>query len=106
MKKEPSTATTVETQNGRKLLSLQEAEAMLPDGNHIHTFRNNAVNMMIGADWKRVRILEVMALHGVEPSGPIATSMGHGLWVNDGQGRGLFVATRKAPSVSSGNGKV
>jgi len=99
MKKEPESEATVETQNERKKLSLEEATLILPEGKYIHTFRNNHVNMMIGADWERNKILALVLDHGAWLTGPIATSMGHGLWIDDGAGRGLFVETRKAPSV-------
>lgn len=86
-------------QDDRKPVSFQEAKAMLPDGSMIHTFRSDNPMMLIGADWKRATILALIREKGAECSGPSATAMNHGLWVNDGQGRGLFIETRKAPSV-------
>lgn len=84
-----------QTQNERKPLPLSTAIAMLPDGDTIHTFRNDSSWMMIGAGWTRKNIIEAITKHGCELSGPMAARMNHGLWVNDGQGRGLFVETRQ-----------
>lgn len=73
----------------RTFYTAEEAEAMLPDGEKVHTFRG-----MIGADWPRERIVEVLRKHRPERSGPMARGMGHGLYVCDDLGP-LFIQTRR-----------
>lgn len=79
----------------REPLTLDEAVAMLPDGDEIHTFRSSP-GMMLGADWPRDQIVAAMAECGVELAGPMATAMGHGLVVLDP--KPLFIATRDSAS--------
>lgn len=77
----------------RVVVPFEEAVAMLPDGDDIHTFRSSPM-CLIGADWRREQIIEAIRDGGVELAGPTATSMGHGLVLcND---RTLFIATKKA----------
>lgn len=81
----------------RVMLSQEEAEAMLPGGDEIHTFRQGGPGMLIGADWDRIRLIEHMKKYEpVELSGEIATNMGHGMVLQDGNGF-LFIATKSAP---------
>jgi hypothetical protein len=76
-------------------LSVEDALAMLPEGDYVHTFRNPG-GMMVGADWTRENIIKaVTESDHRQLTGPMATSMGHGLAINEG-GRILFVATRRA----------
>lgn len=75
-------------------LTAEEAIAMLPDGETVHTFRGGGM-LLLGADWDRAEILELIRNHLCELAGPGATAMGHGLYVHDGSG--LFVATRGEP---------
>lgn len=96
-KSEPSTQNTVEGQNERQKLSLQEATDLLPTGKEVHTFRNSSF-MLIGADWPRAKVLKAIEKHGVELAGPSATAMKHGLVLFDDHGP-LFIATREASSV-------
>jgi len=77
----------------REYLTVEQAEAMLPDGDDIHTFRN-AGSILVGADWRRARILEVLRQYRPELSGPTATSMNHGLCVIDENGP-LWIATKE-----------
>jgi hypothetical protein len=104
MKKRSVRTKTVEKQNNRHKLSLSEAEAMLPEGDDIHTFRGGGA-MLIGADWRRKQILCAIEKHGAELSGPTATAMRHGLVLFDDRGA-LFIATREASSVPEFNEKV
>lgn len=83
------------------MLTPEEALALLPEGDHIHTFRNPGAGMMIGADWKREEIeREIREATERQLAGGIATSMGHGLvlFPKNAQRRGelLFVATRRS----------
>lgn len=80
----------------RKRLTYDEAVAMLPDGESIHTFRNPGI--LIGADWMRSAVLEIIKVHGAELAGELATKMNHAIYVNDGKGsgqRGVWIETRK-----------
>lgn len=78
-------------ENGRELLTYDEAVAMLPEGDDIHTFRSGP-GIMLGADWRRADILDVIRKHGAEKAGPMATSMKHGIVVMEGDAP-LFIAT-------------
>jgi len=62
----------------RKVLTKEEALAMLPDGDFIHTFMQSGL-MLLGADSTRERILKEMEIHEFEISGEQATKMGHGI---------------------------
>lgn len=73
-------------------VSTNDAIKMLPDGEHIHTFRN-AAGMLLGADWDRKDIIIAIKRYGVEFSGEQAKAMKHGLVLNDGSF--LFIATKK-----------
>ncbi len=78
----------------RQTLTPEEAEAMLPDGASIHTFRNPGAGMLIGADRARPEILKALRDFTPELSGPAATAMHHGICLRDEVGW-LFVETRK-----------
>ena len=80
----------------REFVPLEKALAMLPDGEEIHTFSNPVPAIMLGADWSRGDVIEFLSKHAdkIELTGPMATGMGHGLAVLDGERR-LFFATRK-----------
>lgn len=78
----------------RVRLTFDEAVAMLPDGDDIHTFRQAAVGTLIGADWPRADILEHIAKHGAELSGEHATRMKHGICVLEGGRVPLWIATK------------
>jgi hypothetical protein len=83
----------------RKSLTYDEAVAMLPDGDTIHTFRNPAWGLLLGADWSREYILNAIEKHGCELTGGMAAGMNHGIWINDQKdGGGLFIETKKGPS--------
>lgn len=74
-------------------LSAEDAIAMLPDGDYVHTFRSGSF-MLVGADHSRTDLIETIKTASVrELAGEVATSMRHGLAVKDRTGW-LFVATR------------
>lgn len=77
----------------RMFLDYEEAVAMLADGDMIHTFTNPSASVLVGADWDRAEILEILRGH-VELAGPQATAMGHGLVVERGPGEWLYIETR------------
>ena len=87
--------------NKRVFLSYEEAEAMLPDGDTIHTFAGGGM-MLIGADWSRKDVLELFKTGKPELAGDMATSMGHGLVAflkvdeeNDTKSDPRFIATKE-----------
>ena len=67
----------------RKILTPAQAEALLPDGDLIHTFYNLAV-MLVGADWLRDQVLDKLNETGVmiELTGEQARKTGHGMCVH------------------------
>lgn len=77
----------------RVYLTPEQAIAMLPDGEYVHTFRGGG-GMMVGCDMQRERIeAAIRETKERELSGPMATAMGHGLVIlNDGR---LFIATKR-----------
>lgn len=77
----------------RVFLTAEEALAMLPDGEYIHTFRGGN-GMMIGADWTREQIVAaIRETDHRELAGALATAMGHGLVIRSNGT--LFVATKR-----------
>lgn len=80
-------------QGSRVFLDYQEAEAMLPDGDFINV-KLNPFGALIGSDWKRADVLELLADGTPELSGAVATGMGFGMAVLR-QGRYHFVETRQ-----------
>jgi hypothetical protein len=83
-------------------LTKDEAKALLVDGFEIHTFRDAMVpgpggptHIVLGADHERERVLGLIDRWPCYKSGPMATGMGHGLCIHDGQNDPLFVATKE-----------
>ena len=78
-------------------LTKDEARSMLPDGEEIHTFRQNVgrqMNLLVGADISRESILSKIERYPCLASGPGAASMKHGLCIFDIAHTPLFVETR------------
>lgn len=73
------------------ILTADEALAMLPEGETVHTVRGQ--HIPIGADWSRADIVQAIRENQVELSGPITTAMGHWMAFRDKFGW-VFVATR------------
>lgn len=69
-------------------LTKEQAIAMLPDGDYIHTFRG-----FVGADWSRNEIMGAIEKYQFELTGPNATAMNHGMGFRDEHGW-VFVSTR------------
>ena len=69
------------------------ALGMLPDGDTVHTFRNTA-GMLIGADWGKKEIIEMITKYGAERAGEQAKAMNHEIAISDGVGKWLFVETK------------
>ena len=59
-------------------LSYDEAVAMLPGTDEIHTFIQQGI-ALIGADWPRETVLDLLKVGSPELAGEMATRMGHGL---------------------------
>ena len=60
-------------------LTYDEAVSLLPDGDVVHTFYNNAFGL-IGADWSREDILQKLrSSEIIELTGGVARGMGHGM---------------------------
>lgn len=78
-------------ENKRIYLSPAEAEAMLPEYEVIHTFRQTGY-ILLGADVARAKILEAFQTFKPELSGENATAMGHGIVFFDDHGA-MFVQT-------------
>jgi hypothetical protein len=78
-----------------KPLSYDEAVALLPDGERIHTFLDGGL-ALIGADWDRPAILALLREAGpeIEVTGPAAQSMGHGMAAYR-NGEPVFIETRR-----------
>ena len=76
----------------RELLTREQATALLPEGEEIHTFRSSP-GILFGADWPREKILKAIATHECCLAGPQSEAMGHGLAIFvDGW---LFVEVKK-----------
>ena len=78
-------------------LTTEQALALLPDKERIHTFRSTlgpGSSILLGADWDRETLEELIANSRCELAGPMATGMGYGLVVFDEIGP-LFVEIRK-----------
>ena len=82
--------------SGPEYLTYDEAVALLPDGEQIHTFLDGGL-ALIGADWDRQQVLDLLAATSQrEVTGPGAQSMGHGLAAYR-DGEPVFIETRKTP---------
>ena len=81
----------------RELLTYDEAVALLPDGEEIHTFLSTPIGALVGADWERAKILELLRDTDCrEVTGPSAQSMGHGLAAYRADGVPVFIETRRS----------
>jgi hypothetical protein len=89
-------STTEETagQDEPEFLTYDQAVALLPDGDRIHTFVDGGL-AILGADWDRADILVLLEMTSRrEVTGPSAQSMGHGLAAFRADGEPVFIATR------------
>lgn len=75
------------------LLSYDEAVALLPEGERIHTILDSGI-ALLGADWDREQVLGLLrTTDRREVTGPAAQAMGHGLAAfRDGEP--VFIETR------------
>lgn len=63
----------------RVFLSYEDAVALLPDGDYIHTMTNPGMNMIVGCDWQRADVLQLLKTGKPELAGRMASGMGHGI---------------------------
>lgn len=64
----------------RVFLTAEQALTTLPDGDRVHTFKNPAPSVLVGADWDRPDVeAAIRAADKIEIAGPMARGMGHGL---------------------------
>ena len=85
------------TKDGKKFLTIEEATALLPDSETIHTFYSTGI-CLVGGDWDRADILQKLEEAKIELAGDSARSLGHGLAVyKDGAKLSdvLFIETDK-----------
>ena len=67
--------------DGKKFLTIEEATALLPDCETIHTFYSTGI-CLVGGDWDRADVLQkLVEVDKIELAGDSARSMGHGLAV-------------------------
>lgn len=76
----------------RVVLTTEQAKAMLPDKEYVHTFRC-APNILIGAEWRKAELETEIDKCRCELAGPLASEMGHGLAIFTAEGH-LFVETK------------
>jgi hypothetical protein len=75
----PPADEAVPADDGIVLLSYDEAVALLPEGDKIHTFVDGGL-ALVGADWDRDDILRLLReTERREVTGPAAQAMGHGM---------------------------
>lgn len=82
-------------QGDRVFLTFDEAVALLPDKERVHTFTNPAPGVLCGADWDREEILALMRscpdAECAEVTGAQAQAVGHGIVIHKSAGGLLFV---------------
>ena len=63
----------------KRFITYEEAVSLLPDGEYVHTFYNNAFGL-VGADWSKDEILDKLRKSEIiELTGNQARSMNHGM---------------------------
>jgi hypothetical protein len=79
-------------------LTYDEAVALLPGSERIHTYLDGSL-ALIGADWDRAQILNLLreaGPQGIQVTGPAAQSAGHGLAAFRADGTPVFIETGKS----------
>lgn len=81
----------------KRKLTPTESISVLSDGDYIHTFRNPGPGVMIGADIKRERIIDLIHEHSdtLQVGGDMCRKLKHGLVLFDSSGP-LFIASDEA----------
>lgn len=87
------------TKDGKKYLNAEEAIALLPESELVHTFYSIGI-CLVGGDWDRADILQKLTeVDRIEIAGDLARSMEHGLAAYNNGARledVLFIETDKA----------
>ena len=80
----------------RVVLTVEQVDAMLSEGNRVHTFKQlmGPATTLFGCDRSREGILKIAAEGKAELAGEIATSMNHGVVVFEEDGSALFCETK------------
>ena len=76
----------------KRVLTKEEALAMLPFKKDIHIYRNPKTDILMGFDIDRKTIIEKINKHKVEATGEQAQEMGHGMALYDEYGW-MFIET-------------
>jgi hypothetical protein len=79
----------------RVYLDAAEAEAWLPDGDTINTRLQPLPGVLVGADWEREQVLDLIRTSTPEESGPVASAEGYGLCVVYADGGALFIESKR-----------
>jgi len=84
---------TFKRKSKRKLLTVRQALALLPEGEEVHTFLDGG-RILVGADWSRESVEQLIrSAESCEIGGPACVDMGHGLVVlrKGGKNHGDYV---------------
>ena len=73
-------------------LDAEQAASLIADGEEVHTFRAGGA-ILIGADWERAEILEILRIYTPEIGGEKCRAMNHGIAVRD-EASWMFIATK------------
>lgn len=79
------------------LLTYDEAVALLPEGGTVHTLLDTGTGCLVGADWSREQVLDLLRAGRREVTGPAAQAMDHGLAAFR-DGAPVFIETARTES--------
>jgi hypothetical protein len=77
----------------REFLTLEAAEAILADGERVHTYQQ-AGPMLLGCDMDREDVMKLFREHRPQLAGPMATKIKHGIVVEIPGDASIFFATK------------
>lgn len=82
--------------NEKLTCTLDEALGFLPDGEYIHTFMNPYAGNLVGAEWERDDVIDLLRkVNEICITGEEAQSLDHGLAVYDKEGDvNVFIQTK------------
>ncbi len=81
----------------KTILTPEEAESLLAEGDTVHNYANPGPGMMVGCDYERAdAIAAIKAASLLEIGGPGCKAMRHALVVHDKNGRYTFFETDAA----------
>lgn len=79
----------------RVKLTPEQLDAIMAEGEQVHTFMQSKCGILLGADWDRSEILKAATQRGAELSGKAATKAKHGAVVWHEDGTPVFVETKQ-----------